>query len=130
MSVDWRAIARDAGYRVSVGDSIVVGLDGGGRQAIEFELHGSGEVLRARTTVAPKAVLDEASSDTSPWRYAWERNRLSDLVGFSVDRRGRLSAELSIPLDGLGADEFALYVHELARISDWHEFRLAGEDVY
>ena len=75
-------------------------------------------------------MLADAASGESQWRYAWERNRLSDLLGFTVDPRGRLIGEAWIPLEGLTDKEFSIYIDELARISDWHEFRLTAENVY
>lgn len=130
MPVDWRSIARRAGYRVAADDSITVVLEGGGAQVISLQRTGSGDTLRARSIIAGARLLLEAADGDSEWRYAWERNRLSDLLGFTVDRRGRLISEAWIPLEGLTDDEFSIYVKELARISDWHEFRLTAEDAY
>lgn len=122
-------IARRAGYAPTKDGDVVVELDGGGSQRISIELHAGGTALRAHSTIATGRVLREAAADDSPWRYAWERNRLSDLCGFTLDSRGRLVGETWIPLVGLTPEEFAVYVTELARISDWHEFRLTGEDI-
>lgn len=130
MTADWRATARKAGFRLSATDGVVVSLDGGNKQSITFAPDPAGAVLRARTIIARKAILEATAPDSSPLRYAWERNRLSDLLCLTVDGYGRLVGEVSIPLVGLEPDEFAFYVQELARISDWHEFRLSGEDRY
>jgi hypothetical protein len=127
---DWRSVARSAGYRVSANNTITVALEGGNKQTITLQEIDTGIALRAYSIIAKAKVLRDVASDNSPWRYAWERNRLSDLFGFSVDSRGRLIGETWIPLEGLDAEELALYVQELARICDWHEFRLAGEDIY
>ena len=126
---DWRPIARRAGFVVSPGGNIRILLEGRGTQAISIEMSDDSDALLARSIIASARVVREAATDGSPWRYAWERNRLSDLCGFTLDRRGRLVGETWIPLDGLTHDEFSLYVTELARVCDWHEFRLTGQDV-
>jgi hypothetical protein len=104
-----------------------VKLDGGGKQVITFRLETAGNALRATSVIARSSVLVDASVDSAN-RYAWERNRLSDLVGFSVDGRGRLIGQVWIPVDGLTPEEFGFYTFEVARVCDWHEFRLSGED--
>jgi hypothetical protein len=122
-------LARQAGFRVSLDDTITVDLEGGSRQVISFRLHNTEPVVHAQSVIASSRVVTDAAAGSS-LRYAWERNRLSDLLGFTIDNRGRLVGESWIPLDGLTADEFALHINELARVSDWHEFRLTGEDAY
>lgn len=129
MPAEWRAMARSAGYSVSSSDTVTVKLDGGGKQDISFRPDGARNALRATSIVARPSVLAAASVDSAN-RYAWERNRLSDLVGFSVDSYGRLIGQVWIPLDGLTPEELILYLSELARVCDWHEFRLSGEDVF
>lgn len=130
LSAEWRSIARRAGYRLSANDEITVTLEGGSKQTITLQKSDTGIAVRAYSIIARAKILLEVAPDNSPWRYAWERNRLSDLFGFSVDSRGRLIGETWIPLDGLDPTEFYLYIQELARICDWHEFRLGGIDVY
>jgi hypothetical protein len=129
LRADWRETARRAGFPVGKADTTTVELHGGGSQRVEFKVDEINDALRATSIIAAPSVLGKAAGD-SAHRYAWVRNRLSDLVGFSVDRRGRLIGEAWIPLEGLTPDEFGLYVSELARVCDWHEFRLTGEDVY
>lgn len=129
MPGDWREVAKRAGYSVSADDSVSVALHGGSRQVVTFRLDGASNALRATSIIARPSVLAAASGD-SAHRYAWERNRLSDLVGFSVDGRGRLIGQAWIPIDGTTPDEFGLYVSELARVCDWHEFRLTGDDIF
>jgi hypothetical protein len=130
LPADWRSLARTAGFRVSAVDTVTVDLDGGSSQLISFEVSADSHSLRAHAIVAKPSVVAVAAGDDGPLRYAWERNRLCDLVGFTTDKHGRLIAETWIPLEALTAEEIGVYVNELARISDWHEFRLTGEDVY
>lgn len=129
MPAEWRAVAKAAGHQVSSSDTVTVKLDGGGKQDITLQLDGHRNTLRATSIVARPSVLAAASVDSAN-RYAWERNRLSDLVGFSVDSYGRLIGQVWIPLDGLTPEELGLYLSELARVCDWHEFRLSGEDQF
>lgn len=59
---------------------------------------------------------------------AWLRNRATQLVGFRIDRRGRLVAEAWVPKAGLTAEEFQLYVRTVAAESDSFEYLLTGAD--
>lgn len=129
LPADWIKIVERAGYPMSSANSITVFLDGGGKQVVKIRPDQERRVLRATSVIAATSLLAAACGESGD-RYAWERNRLSDLVGFSIDRHGRLIGETWIPLDGLTADECALYLSELARVCDWHEFRLSGADVY
>jgi hypothetical protein len=130
LSVDWKNLARSLGYTVSQGDTITVQLDGGSSQTLFCEPRIDENVLRIWSVIARQRTVAEVAGDESPLRYAWERNRLSDLVGFTLDARGRLIGETWISYEGLTADELGFSLAELARVCDWHEFRLAGEDVY
>ena len=60
---------------------------------------------------------------------AWIRNRATQLVGFRVDRQGRLRAEAWVPKAGLTAEEFQLYVRRVAAESDRFEYLLTGRDI-
>jgi hypothetical protein len=127
LSDDWKSVARDAGFRVSLDNSIEVPL-GTTRQTVHVDADTCDEALRLWSVIATPKVFEDVSD--SPLRYAWERNRFSELVGFSVDRRQRLVGETWVPRDGLTSSELNLQLRELARVCDWHEFRLAGEDAY
>ena len=135
MRGNWKALAREAGFRVSPEGTICVALSQGRKQTISFTLNADETALRASTVIATARTVEFAleglnAATGTALRYAWERNRLSDLFGFTYDQRGRLIGESWLPMDGLTAEEFGIYVRELARISDWHEFRLAGIDSY
>jgi len=120
-----------AGFAVSRDGQVVVSLPGGSRQDVMVDASHGPDVLRAWSVVATRRTIDAALDEAdTPLHYAWERNRLSELVGFGIDRYGRLVGEVWIPLKGLEPDEAAVYLQELARVCDWHEFRLTGKDVY
>lgn len=129
MPADWKAVARSCGYVVSRDDTITISLNGGTTQLLYCSLDAFCGVLRVSSLIARQKTM-EAIVDGEPLRYAWERNRLSDLVGFSIDSRGHLIGETWIPLEGLTKSELDVYLTELARVCDWHEFRLAGVDEY
>ena len=129
MPADWKRLVREAGYRISAGDEIEVRLPGGTRQVIAVSEQG--DALRCTSVIAgPKALATAVEETESPLRYAWSRNRLSDLVGFRLDSDRRLIGEAWIPTSGLTAEEVGVYLHELARVCDWHEFRLTGVDEF
>jgi hypothetical protein len=60
---------------------------------------------------------------------AWRRNRATTLVGFQIDERGRLVGEALVPMPGLTADEFQLYLRAVAAECDRFEYLLTGRDV-
>jgi hypothetical protein len=128
LPADWKRLVREAGYRISAGDEIEVRLPGGTRQVITVSEQG--EALRCTSVIVGPKTLSAAAEPDSPLRYAWSRNRLSDLVSFGVDAGGRLIGEAWVPTAGLTAEEIGIYLHELARVCDWHEFRLTGSDTF
>lgn len=128
MSVDWRSHAKAAGQEV-LGSSINVGVGSDRRQEVLIDESFGSEAIRLWSVIlGPSAT--RALDDGQPLEYAWERNRLSDLIGFSVDSRGRLIGETWVPVEGLTPQVFALHLLEIARVCDWHEFRLSGADLY
>lgn len=58
----------------------------------------------------------------------WERNRSTSLVGFRIDKRGRLVGEALVPKAGLTADEFQCYLRAVATECDDFEYSLTGRD--
>ena|SRR5436190_1412329 len=58
----------------------------------------------------------------------WMRNRAVSLVGFRIDRRGRLVGEAWVPKAGITASEFQLYLRTVAVESDRFEYTLTGRD--
>jgi hypothetical protein len=105
-----------------------VRLPGGTRQVIAISEQS--DALHCTSVIAGAKTVAAAAEPDSPLRYAWSRNRLSDLVGFRLDSGGRLIGEAWVPTAGLTAEEIDVYLHELARVCDWHEFRLTGSDTF
>jgi hypothetical protein len=82
---------------------------------------------RITGVVARKAALQHR--DPGEIRIdAWRTNRVSQLVGFHVDRYGRLLGEAYVPKVGLSEEEFMIYLRAVAAGCDRYEFILTGED--
>lgn len=128
MSADWRSLLKGKRYRIE-DDMVRVQLPNDRSQQVMIEPHRSGTALRLWSVVLAKSKTD-LLAEGRPDEYAWERNRYSDLVGFSVDSRGRFIGESWVPIAGLTADVFQLHLEEVARICDWHELRLSDGDQY
>jgi hypothetical protein len=124
---NWRTCARHAGFSVTA-ETINVRLGSGRQQAVHVD-ESSEAAVRLWSVILPPQKTSELG-DGRPLEFAWERNRLSDLMGFSVDQRGRLIGETWIALDGMTTEAVALHVGEVARICDWQELRLAATDDY
>ncbi len=59
----------------------------------------------------------------------WQRNRITPLIGFRIDKRGRLVGEAMVPKVGLTKEEFQLYLRAVASECDRFEYALTGRDV-
>jgi hypothetical protein len=81
--------------------------------------------LRIVTTVVRAARAREADITH---RDCWNRNRLSELVGFSLGSQGEVLAEVWVPEAGLTPEIFKVYVEQLALAGDRLEHQLSGED--
>ena len=123
MSGEWRRLSREAGLRV-YGDAIEVGFADGRRQAVLVDERGE-RGIRIWSVAAPPRVVRDLGD---PLLHVWRRNRLTELVGFSIDGRGRIIGEAWVPGSGVTVDEWDFYVRELARVSDRVEYALTGSD--
>lgn len=123
MSADWRRLSRSAGFRI-VNDRVEVAFEDDRRQALHVD-EVDPEHLRLWSIVAP--ARDVKRMET-PELYAWRRNRVIELVGFRLDRQGRLIGETFVPTEGLTVAEWQLYVRSLARASDRTEYLMTGRD--
>lgn len=122
-ATDWQRLTREAGLTL-VGDTIEVGLHAGRRQQVLVD-DAHVAMLRVWSVAARSAMLRPIRD---PDVYAWRRNRVSDLVGFKTDTRGRLIGEAWVPTEGLDADEWAVYVRAVACACDRIEYLLTGRD--
>ena len=101
LHADWRALSREAGLRPS-GDTIEVQFADARRQTVFVEERQDGST-RLWSIVARPSALRELHT---PQLDAWHRNRLSEFVGFSLDRHGRMIGEAWVPPGELAADEW------------------------
>ena len=122
MGGDWRRLCKATGLAVD-GDHVAVALDDGRRHRVAVSEKSDGYRLAA--IVAGPAVLSRVPDATI---RIWVRNREARLVGFRIDRRGRLAAEAWVPKAGLSTEEFRLYLSAVAVEADRFEFALTGRD--
>lgn len=122
---DWRRMSREAGFTVA-GDEIEVTFADSRKHRVTVEEGSDRRGLRLSAVAARPAMVPD--DPEGPHVHAWKRNRFSDLVGFKIDGRGRLVGEAWVPLAGLDAEEWALYVRTVARACDRVEYLLSGRD--
>jgi hypothetical protein len=120
---DWRELSREAGLVVH-DDGITVRFHDERSQQVWVD-DSDPAVIRIWSVAAKPAAARELGD---PNLQAWQRNRLSDLVGYKTDGRGRLIGEAWAPRAGLTPDELALYVNVVARSCDRMEYLLTGRD--
>ncbi len=85
--------------------------------------------IRMEATVATARTLDLLALHDDPHRWAWRRNRVSNLVGFRIDEKRRLLAETVAPAIELAQDEFVTYLLAVASEADRMELVLTAQDV-
>lgn len=122
MSTDWQRYCTGKSFTVD-GNCVYVQLPDGHSHRIEVAEED--DAYRLTAPVARRSVV-EAHPDLPV--NAWERNRGTELVGFSIDTRGRLVGTGWVPKAGLTAAEFRLYLQTVAAECDRFEFQLTGED--
>ena len=120
MKDEWRKWAQAAGWSLD-GDGFWVPL-GSRRQHLTEVEEADLKILRSR--VARRATLVRVSD---PELRAWQRNRVLELVGFRIDRKGVLQAETPVPVD-VTRDEWTFLALNLARSADRFEYLLSGRD--
>ena len=121
MTVDWAKLARSSEVQVLDGAAnVTLGHRRHRVDVIEEE-----DAYRFVAIVAHPAAVARVPD---PSLFAWKRNRSSKLVGFRVDRKGRLVGESWVPKAGLTAAEFQLHLRAVATESDRLEQVLTGRD--
>ncbi len=123
MATEWRRFCKPRDLAVDGGE-ITVQLAEGRHHVISVEETDDG--LRLLGIVTKQARTSEIENLLP---IIWEKNRALQLVGFRVDRRGRLVGEVLVPRAGIDADEFQLCVRTLAAECDRMEYLLTGKDV-
>ena len=121
---DWKQFCGGAEHLSLDGESAVVVVSGERRQRIE--IRETPDTYEFASVVVRPSVVE--SVPDVPLR-AWRRNRAMQLVGFRVDRRGRLVGEGWVPKAGLSREEFLSSVRRCAAECDLFEFQLTGKDI-
>jgi hypothetical protein len=122
MSPDWSSLCSVSDFEVD-GQSIMVLFPDDRSHKILVQTSGNEYIL---TAVVAWPALVAATPDLAI--FAWQRNRTVSLIGFRIDKKGRLVAESRVPQTGLTADEFQFYVRHLAIEADRFEYMLSGLD--
>ena len=123
MANEWRRYCRAAKDFEIQDQTVTVSLPDGRRHRVRVE--DAGETYQLVSVVVSAAVGDEFAD--LPLR-TWQRNRGTELVGFRIDRKGRLVGMSWVPKAGLVQAEFQLYMRTLAAECDRYEFELTGQD--
>ena len=123
MVADWSTLCQVKDFRVN-DSQIYVQFLNGRRQKVTIEEND--ETYFLSSVVARRLVV---SSLTNLPIDAWLRNRATALVGFRIDRKGRLVGESWLPKVEVTAEEFQLYVRTIATECDRFEFILTGRDI-
>ena len=123
MASNWREFCRRRDELSVDGDGVVVSFESQRRHRLDVRETDQTYVLTG--VVARQGVLADVPDAALS---AWKRNRSTQLVGFRIDRRGRLVGEAWIPKAGLERDEFLLYVMRVATECDLFEYHLTGKD--
>lgn len=121
---EWKAWCRAIEDLSVRSDAIDVALPDGRGHRVTVGTTSGGWSLTARVaTRGAMAGVDD------PEVLVWTRNRVTQLVGFRLDKHDLLIGESWVPVDGLTADEFVFYVRHLAAECDRLEALLTGADV-
>jgi hypothetical protein len=123
MVVEWRHLANKSGIRVDE-RSIEVTFGDQRRQVIYID-HTKSGTIRLWTVVANPSAMNQFDK---PLLMAWRRNRVSELVGFTIDRRGRLIGESWVPSETLTTEEWEIQARSVAEACDRLEYLITGKD--
>jgi hypothetical protein len=125
MSADWVALSAAAGFKRE-GDAVRVAFGSGRTQMVDVAIDRRFEGVTLTSLIATRSLVDRLYPGILD-RIA-EQNRLSELVGYRIDRRRRLIGESWCPLGDLTVDEWQFYVRNLAEACDRLELVLTGTD--
>lgn len=124
MSLDWSLLCSGSDFQIQGSEISVAFSDERSHKVLVQE--SDDEYLLTAVVAWPALVATIPELAIS----AWQRNRTVSLIGFRIDKRGRLIAESSVPKAGLSADEFQYFVKHLAIEADRYEYMLSGKDTH
>jgi hypothetical protein len=125
VSADWRRLSRAARLHTE-GDAVVVKLPPERSQRVLVAVDSDERGFSLTSRVAPPRTVHRLMPHLLD--RIREQNRLSELVGYRIDRKHRLVGECWVPAAGLDAEEWSFYVRTLAAACDRLEFVLTGGD--
>lgn len=120
---EWKAWCRGQPDLAVQGDLVEVALPDGRVHRVTVTSAVDGLTLTAR--VATRAAM---ADHAEPELLVWQRNRVTQLVGFRFDKHDLLVGECQVPSPALAADELLFYVRHLAAECDRFEALLTGAD--
>lgn len=120
---EWKAWCRGHDDLAVQGDSVEVKLADSRVHRVTVTLAADGLTLTAR--VATRAAM--AGHDDREL-LVWQRNRVTQLVGFRFDKHDLLVGECHVPRAGLAADELLFSLRHIAAECDRLEALLTGDD--
>jgi hypothetical protein len=123
MAAEWRHLSNKPGIKADEA-SIVVTFGDQRRQMIYIDQSKS-DSIRLWTVIATPSAMNQFNE---PLLMAWRRNRVSELVGFTIDRRGRLIGESWVPSGTLTTEEWEIQVRSVAEACDRVEYLVTGKD--
>lgn len=104
--------------------AVITFPDGRG-QTILFHSEGDRYVLTS-VVIGSRRVSNLGRSRLLP--LIWERNHETNVVGFNLDRRGRVIGRIEQVTKTVDRDELHYYLELLARECDRFEYLLSGHD--
>lgn len=122
MAASWKSLLAESQFDVTANGGAIVFPDGR-RQVISIDEDEQAYIVRS-TVMGAHALKTAGVSATR----IWELNRSATLVGFRIDKKGRLIGEAKIPKIALTADEFRLIALNLAQECDRLEYLFTGRD--
>ena len=123
MTVEWHPLCRGDSRVEADGGSAIVSFDDG--RSHRVDVSETDETWELSAVVARASRIRDIEDLVV---RIWRQNRVAQLNGFRIDRRGRLCAYGWVPKAGLSAQEFRLILHRVAIESDRMEFLLTGDD--
>jgi hypothetical protein len=121
-------VERESGLKISIGEegrSLEVVFSNGRRQRITVEHQGKRYVL---TSVVLKSIQVEKIGRAEILINLWQRNRETNVVAFSLDKRGQLVGQIEQLTEVIDPEETNFYLELLARECDQFEYVLTGQD--
>lgn len=123
-----QVIKRESELRINLegdGRRLEVMFPNGRRQRIAIGRQGERYVL---TSLVLKSRQVEEIGRREVLTRLWQRNRETNVVAFSLDKRGQLVGWVEQLVETIDPEEQTLYLELLARECDQFEYVLTGQD--